>query len=58
MDDNEECCEQCGKRFAKWRHDHRFCSTACKDAYWNNQRALAMRAWREALRDHMRVAAE
>ncbi len=48
---DEEVCDCCGKRFAKWRYDQRFCSIACKDTFHNAERREAMRAWREQQRE-------
>ena len=40
-------CEQCGKRFVKRRPDHRFCSTGCRDDYWNSPKRAARKEIRE-----------
>jgi hypothetical protein len=40
-------CEQCNKPFDPWRYDQRrFCSVKCGSAFYDNERRIAVQAYR------------
>jgi hypothetical protein len=44
---NNELCDYCGRRYGRWRRDQRFCSPTCHHSFHNEEKRLAMKAWRE-----------
>jgi hypothetical protein len=44
---NNELCDYCGRRYGRWRRDQRFCSPSCHHSFHNEEKRLAMKAWRE-----------
>jgi hypothetical protein len=51
MNQQDDLCDYCQRRFTRWRRDQRFCSPQCHTNWHNEDRRLALKAWRERKED-------